>query len=96
MFSLNMVTASLLLKWYEGYSDIIEDLLRQALRTLKQINKNLPKLYAEGDVEYTTKRLKLLYSEEYLRTLLRKIDINFQDPDEKLPDFSQLIGNLFV
>ena len=79
MFSLNMVTASLLVEWYEGYSDIIEDLLRQALRTLKQINQNLPKLYAEGDVEYTTKRLKLLYSEEYLSTLLRNLDLGLKD-----------------
>ena len=79
MFSLNMVTASLLVEWYEGFSDIIEDLLRQALRTLKQINQNLPKLYAEGDVEYTTKRLKLLYSEEYLRTLLRNLDLGLKD-----------------
>ena len=79
MFSLNMVTASLLVEWYEGFSDIIEDLLRQALRTLKQINQNLPKLYAEGDVEATTKRLKLLYSEEYLRTLLRNLDLGLQD-----------------
>ena len=79
MFSLNMVTASLLVEWYEGYSDIIEDLLRQALRTLKQINQNLPKLYAEGDVEATTKRLKLLYSEEYLSTLLRNLDLGLKD-----------------
>ena len=79
MFSLNMVTASLLVEWYEGFSDIIEDLLRQALRTLKQINQNLPKLYAEGDVEATTKRLKLLYSEEYLSTLLRNLDLGLKD-----------------
>ena len=79
MFSLNMVTASLLVEWYEGYSDIIEDLLRQALRTLKQINQNLPKLYTEGDVEATTKRLKLLYSEEYLSTLLRNLDLGLKD-----------------
>ena len=78
MFSLNMVTALLLVGNYAGFGDIIEDLLRQALRTLKQINKNLPKLYAAGEAEYTTKRLKLLYGEEYLRTLLKDFNINLR------------------